>query len=128
MKPTEKTNTKKSRIRKGDFVIVISGEGSERDKNNNHIIRRVLAVYPKADRVLVEGVNMRKRSYKKGANPTAPDGGIHDKTMPIHISNVMLVDPKEKTPTRVGVRLEQGSNGETRRVRYAKASGADFTD
>lgn len=118
-----KASTKKTRIKKGDEVIVISGAAADRQK-----ARRVIAVYPKLDRVLVEGVNVRKRSYRKNADQNLPQGGIHDKTLPIHISNVMLVDPKEGGPTRVGVRTETAKDGSTHRVRFAKASGADFKD
>jgi large subunit ribosomal protein L24 len=124
MKKTENhKSTKKPRIKKGDEVIVIAGEAADREKT-----RRVIAVYPKLDRVLVEGVNVRKRSYRKNADMNLPQGGIHDKTLPIHISNVMLVDPKEGGPTRVGVRTETGKDGKVRRVRFAKASGTDFKD
>ena len=76
---------KRPRIKKGDQVVVIAGE----DKGTEG---RVLAVYPDKNRILVEGVAVARRSYKQGMNPNLPQGGIHDKGMPIHISNVMLVD------------------------------------
>ncbi len=63
-----------------------------------------------------------KRSYRKGVNPNLPQGGIHEKEAPIHISNVAIADPKTGKPTRVGVRTEAGKDGQTERVRYAKAS------
>jgi large subunit ribosomal protein L24 len=110
---------KKPRIRKGDHVVVIAGA-------KKGTTGRVLAVYPKTDRILVEGIAIAKRAYRRGANPNMPDGGIHEKEMPIHISNVMLVDPKSNAPTRVGVRVETDKDGNTRRVRVAKRSGADI--
>lgn len=119
----QKQNTKPAklpRIKKGDDVVVISG--SNKGKSG-----RVLAVYPKDHRVLVEGVAVARRSYKKGANPNLPEGGIHDKGMPIAISNVMLADPKDGTPTRAGIRVETKDGKETR-VRYAKRSGTAFND
>lgn len=129
MKQTAKTKTVKApRIKRGDEVIVVSGEGSGADGKGNYTVRRVIAVYPRTNRVLVEGVNVRKRAYKKSSNPNLPQGGIHEKTMPIHISNVMLVDPKEGGPTRVGVRIDASKEGKPVRVRYAKASGSDFKD
>ncbi|MBC8145650.1 MAG: 50S ribosomal protein L24, partial [bacterium] len=85
------------RIRKGDSVVVITGA----DKGKTG---RVLAVYPRESRILVEGVRVAKRSYRKGANPSLPQGGIHEKEMPVHISNVMLAHPKTGAPARLGVR------------------------
>jgi large subunit ribosomal protein L24 len=122
MKKTQKTvKGKRPRIKKGDEVIVITGE----DKGTQG---RVLEVYPDKNRVLVEGVAVARRSYKKGVNPNLPQGGIHDKGMPVHISNVMLVDPKSGDATRVGVRTETDKEGKIRRIRFAKASGADFSN
>ncbi|MCE7934343.1 MAG: 50S ribosomal protein L24 [Chlorobi bacterium CHB2] len=117
MKNTKAVTT---RIKKGDEVIVISGADADSERP-----RRVIAVYPKTGRVLVEGVNVARRAYRKNADSTYPQGGIHDKTMPIHISNVMLADPNDGGATRVGVRVEQ-KDGKTVRTRYAKASGTDF--
>ncbi len=108
------------RIKKGDDVVVISG-------SNKGKTGRVLAVYPKTSRVLVEGVALARRSYKKGSNPNLPEGGIHEKAMPIAISNVMLADPKDGTPTRAGIRVETTDGKETR-VRFAKRSGTAFKD
>lgn len=109
------------RIKKGDEVVVISG--SNKGKSG-----RVLAVYPKTHRILVEGVAIARRSYKKGMNPDLAEGGIHDKAMPIDISNVMLADPKTGAPTRVGIQVETRKDGGTSRVRVAKASGTAFKD
>ena len=119
----QKQNTKPAklpRIKKGDDVVVISG-------SNKGKTGRVLAVYPKDQRVLVEGVAVARRSYKKGVNPNLPEGGIHDKGMPIAISNVMLADPKDGSPTRAGIRVES-NDGKENRVRYAKRSGTAFKD
>ena len=97
------------KIKKNDDVIVISG----RDKGKKG---SVLLVLPKKDRVIVQGVNMVKRHTR----PTATQsGGIVEKELPIHVSNIALVDPDGGKPTRVGFRiLEDG-----RKVRVAKRSG-----
>ncbi len=97
------------KIKKNDEVIVISG----RDKGKKG---SVLLVLPKKDRVIVQGVNMMKRHTRPTA---AQSGGIVDKELPIHVSNIALVDPDGGKPTRVGFRfLEDG-----RKVRVAKRSG-----
>ena len=97
------------RIKKNDDVIVISG----RDKGKKG---SVLLVLPKKDRVIVQGVNMMKRHTRASASQS---GGIVEKELPIHVSNVALVDPDGGKPTRVGFRiLEDG-----RKVRVAKRSG-----
>ena len=102
----------KMKIKKEDIVMVISG-------NNRGETGRVLAVYPKTQRVLVEGINVRKRHTR----PTQQNqkGGILSKELPIHISNVMLVD-SDKNPTRVGFRKEE-LDGRTIWVRFAKTNG-----
>ncbi|HEY8529624.1 MAG TPA: 50S ribosomal protein L24 [Paenibacillaceae bacterium] len=100
-------------VKKNDTVIVISGK----DKGKKG---RVLAAYPRENRVLVEGVNMIKRHTRP--NPKNPQGGIIEREAPIHASNVMLVDPKTGLPTRIGYKvLENG-----RKVRIAKRSGAQI--
>jgi large subunit ribosomal protein L24 len=122
MKNTDNKNLAKlPRIKKGDDVVVITG--SNKGKSG-----RVLAVYPKTHRILVEGVAVAKRSYKKGAHPDLAEGGIHDKEMPIDISNVMLADPKTGAPTRIGIKVETQKDGSTARVRVAKSSGSVFKD
>ncbi len=80
-------------------------------------VGKVLKVLPEKDRVVVEGV----RIVKKHLKPTAsnPEGGVVEREAPIHISNVMLVDPKTGKPTRVGIKYENG-----KKLRYAKRSGA----
>lgn len=96
-------------VKKGDKVIVISGK--DRGKTGT-----ILEAYPKKDRVLVEGVNM----IKKHAKPSQenPQGGILNIEAPIHVSNVMPVDPKSGQPTRVGYEVRDG-----KKVRIAKRSG-----
>ena len=98
------------KIKRDDMVLIISGN----DKGKRG---RVLRVYPGQDRVIVEGVRMMKKHTK----PTQrdPQGGIIEREASLHVSNVMLVDPKNDEPTRVGrQRLDEG-----RRVRVAKRSG-----
>ena len=99
----------KAHIKKNDTVIVISGE--DRGKKG-----RVLEVYPEKQRALVEGVRIISRHTKPNAK--SPDGGILKKESPIHISNLMMADPKSGKPTRVG-KKEQGK----KLVRFAKKSG-----
>ena len=99
-----------ARIRKGDVVQVISGAQKGRRGE-------VLRVFPKADRAIVQGVNVAKRHTKPRG--LGQPGGIVEQEATIHLSNVMLVDPKSEKPTKVGFRiLEDG-----RKVRVAKATG-----
>jgi large subunit ribosomal protein L24 len=106
------------KIRSGDRVQVISGK--DRGKSG-----RVLRVDPAKERVYVEGLNMIKRATRPqqaagtSSQTAAQLGGIIEREGPIHISNVMLLDAKDK-PTRVGI--ERGEQGQ--RVRVAKSSGA----
>ncbi|MED2748711.1 50S ribosomal protein L24, partial [Brevibacillus porteri] len=76
----------------------------------------VLTAYPKKDRVIVEGVNIVKKHSKP--SQLNPQGGIITKEAPIHVSNVMILDPKTGEPTRVGFKVEDG-----KKVRIAKKSG-----
>ena len=99
-----------ARIRKGDTVVVISGA----DKGRRGEVLRVL---PKANRAVVQGVNVAKRHTKPRG--MGQPGGIVELEASIHLSNLMLVDSKTDKPTRVGFRvLEDG-----RKVRVAKATG-----
>lgn len=84
------------RINKNDMVVVISG--NYKDKTG-----KVLKVYPKTQRVIVEGVNLRKRHSKPSQKN--PQGGIVEKESPIHASNVMVLDPKTNEPTRIGKKI-----------------------
>jgi len=97
-------------IRKGDMVQVIAGA----DKGK---VGEVFAVYPKADKVLIQGINRVYRHLRPSRQH--PQGGRIQKEMPIHVSNVLPVDPKTNQPTRVGFRL--GKDGSKERV--AKKSG-----
>lgn len=96
-------------LKKGDKVIVISG----RDKGKVGEIQKVL---PRTNRVVVDGVNIRKKNQK----PTQqnPQGSVVEVYAPIHASNVMIVDPKTKKPTRVGYKMVKD-----KKVRFAKKSG-----
>ncbi|RPF27514.1 MULTISPECIES: 50S ribosomal protein L24 [Georgenia] len=112
-----------AKIKKGDLVVVIAG----RDKGKQG---RVLEVQRDADRVVVEGVQRVKKHTKVGQSSRgARTGGIETVEAPIHVSNVMLVDPETKKGTRVGYRTEQVErDGRDRsvRVRVAKRSGKDI--
>jgi large subunit ribosomal protein L24 len=99
-----------ARIRKGDVVQVITGAQKGRRGE-------VLRVFPKADRALVQGVNVATKHMKPRG--IGQPGGLVEQEATIHLSNVMLVDPKSERPTKVGFRiLEDG-----RKVRVAKATG-----
>jgi large subunit ribosomal protein L24 len=98
-----------SKIKKGDKVVVITGK----DKG---VKGEVLRVFANENKLLVKGVNVVKRHTRP--SPVSA-GGIVSKEAPLHISNVMLLDPKEDKPTRVGVKtLKDG-----KKVRVAKRSG-----
>lgn len=106
------------KVRSGDQVQVMAGK--DRGKRG-----RVLRVEPKRERVYVEGLNMVKRHMRpresSGAanqNVGAQLGGVVEREGPIHASNVMLIDPKDNKPTRVGIEREDG-----KRFRVAKRSG-----
>lgn|SRR5699024_7556765 len=96
-------------VKKGDKVKVLAGK--DRGKEGT-----VLEVYPKKERVLVEGINM----VKVHSQPTQenPQGGILNKEAPIHVSNVLPIDPKTGEATRVGYEIKDG-----KKVRIAKKSG-----
>ena len=103
------------KIKKEDSVIVIAG--NFRGKTG-----KVLKVFPKENRVIVEGVNIRKRHSK----PTQqnPQGGIIEKEAPINVSNVMLLDPKTNEPTRLGSKiLIDDKTGKNKHARVSKVSG-----
>lgn len=102
-------------IKRGDTVMVIAG-------NDKGKIGKVLAVYPKTMRVLVEGVNVRKKHVRP--SPRYPQGGIISKEMPIHYSNVMLIDSNGR-PTRVSIRRVE-RDGKIVRIRIAKTTGEEI--
>jgi large subunit ribosomal protein L24 len=98
-----------SKIKKGDTVVVLTGK----DKGKTGEVLRLL---PKEDRAIVQGVNVAKRHTRPSAQA---QGGIVDKELGIHISNLGLADPKDGKPTRVGFKkLDDG-----RKVRVAARSG-----
>jgi len=98
-----------SNIKKGDKVIVTTG----RDKGKKG---EVIKVFPKADRALVQGVNMVKRHQRQTQTQA---GGIVNKEATIHLSNLAHVDPKSGEATRIGFKVL----GDGRKVRFAKKSG-----
>jgi large subunit ribosomal protein L24 len=106
------------KIRKDDQVKVISGK--DRGKTG-----RVLRTDPEHQRVYVEGMNVQKRHTRprtlRDTQRAQELGGIVEAEGPIHVSNVMLLDPKSGDPTRVAVKREGG-----RRVRVAKKSGTEI--
>lgn len=118
-----------AKIKKGDLVQVITGakqdRGGDRGKQG-----KVLRVFPESNRVLVEGINRVTKHTKVGQSQRGTKtGGIETIEAPIHISNVALVDPSTKKPTRVGFRVETVERDgvqRTVRVRYAKSSGKDL--
>lgn len=111
-KQTKKTRfSPKLHIKKGDRVMVIAG-------NYKGETGEVLEVFPQKNRAIVDNVNMVKKHRK----PTQDNpGGIMEMAAPIHISNLMLLDPKTGEPTRIGRKLVDG-----KLVRYAKKSGEIF--
>ena len=116
-------------IKKGDLVQVISGakpeRGGDRGKQG-----KVLEVLSEQNRVIVEGVNYITKHTRVGQTQRGTKtGGIETHEAPIHVSNVAIVDPETKKPTRVGFRNEtvvKDGVEKTVRVRYAKKSGKDL--
>ncbi len=107
------------RIRKDDQVIVIGGKDAGKTG-------RVVRTEPKKNRVYVEHLNMIKRHERprsvQDASKGGQVGGIVEKEGPIHVSNVMLLDPKDNKRTRIGLRRDKGG----KRERFAKRSGVAF--
>jgi len=100
----------KLHVKKGDLVMVIAGK--DRGKSG-----RIIRVFPKKERVMVERLNMVKRHLRP--SPTTGQGGIVEKEAPIHVSNVMIICSKCNRPTRVGKRiLEDGT-----KIRVCKRCG-----
>ena len=97
-----------AKIKSGDRVVLLTGKDKGRQG-------KVLKVLPKAEKVLVEGLNMVKRHTK--ASQTDPQGGIKNKEAAVHVSNVAVVDSKGN-PTRVGFRVDGD-----KKVRFAKTTG-----
>ena len=100
------------KIKRGDTVVVISGK----EKGSRGEVKQVL---PKENRVVVEGINVRTRHARPTQNNPQ---GLYPFEVPMHASNVMLIDPNSGEPTRVGYRFTD--SGE--KIRVAKASGKDI--
>jgi large subunit ribosomal protein L24 len=107
------------KIKKGDTVVVLAGRDRGREG-------KVIVAYPDQQRVLVHGVNIIRKNKKvnfQGARG-AKEGGIVTQEAPIHVSNVALVDPDTKKPSRVGYRIEDADGGRAK-VRVSRTSGKD---
>ncbi len=103
------------RIKKGDKVVIISGK----EKGEEGV---VTSAFPKLNKVIVEGKNMVTKHNKP--NQQNNEGSITKKEAPIDASNVMILDPKAKKPTRIEYKFEADKEGKVKKVRYAKKSGA----
>lgn len=99
------------KILKGDKVVVIAGK----DKGKEGIVQ---AVYPKVNKVVVEGVNVHKK-HKKPTQQN-PEGSVVEMYVPIHVSNVAIVDPKTHKASRVGHAVDKDG----KKVRVSKKSGS----
>lgn len=118
-----KNPQKKLHVKKGDTVMLTKAITGIQPREKGYTAR-VLKVFPKTGRVLVEGVNVRLRHTKP--SQAHPQGGRIEREMPIHISNVMPVDGSGRR-TRVGrKRVEDPQSGKGRWVRYAKSSGEEL--
>ena len=103
------------KVKKGDTVEVIAGK----DKGARG---KVIAAYPKLDRILVEGVNrVKKHTRIRTTQRGSKTGGIVTQEASIHVSNVMVVD-SDNRPTRVGYRIDENGN----KVRVARTTGKDL--
>jgi large subunit ribosomal protein L24 len=103
------------KVKKGDTVVVVAGK----DKGARG---KVIAAYPKLDRVLVEGVNrVKKHTRIRTTQRGSKTGGIVTQEASIHVSNVMVVDP-DGAPTRVGYRVDENGH----KVRVARTTGKDL--
>jgi large subunit ribosomal protein L24 len=103
------------KIRKNDNIVVIAG-------NDSGKTGKVLKVFPKTSRIIIEGINLRKRHTKP--NQKNPQGGILEKEAPIHVSNVMILDPTNNEPTRIGSQLIlDEKTGKKKIARVSKATG-----
>lgn len=103
----------KMKLKKGDNVVVVSGK----DKGKTG---QILSVLPAEGRVVIEGIGMVKRHVRRAMK--GQSGGIFERPRAIDASNVMLVDPKDNKPTRVGRKVEDG-----KLVRFAKKSGTTLS-
>ncbi len=104
----------KTRLKKNDKVRVISGNHKGKEG-------KILKLFRAKESVIVEGVNIIKRHTKPYQKN--PQGGITQKEAPVHISNVMFIDPKANAPSRIGMQVLQDEQGKKKRMRYGKKSG-----
>ncbi|HUB21166.1 MAG TPA: 50S ribosomal protein L24 [Streptosporangiaceae bacterium] len=106
------------KIRKGDKVVVIAGKDIHREGT-------VMAVNPERQQVLVQGVNLIRKNTKVNyqGQRGAKEGGIVTQEAPLHVSNVQLIDPETKRPTRAGYRIDADKD---KKVRVSRTSGKDI--
>lgn len=100
------------KVRKGDRVVVLSGK----DKGKEGVVQRAM---PADGKVIVEGINTAKRHQK--SRTATESGGINDKDMPIQVSNVAVISPKDGKPTRVGYKVVDG-----KKIRICKRTGEEI--
>lgn len=112
----------KLKIKKNDLVLVIAGNNKDKkDQNGKYPApHKVLKVFVKEERAIVEGVNLVSKSTKPSAKN--PNGGIIKQEAPIHISNLALVDPKSGEPTRIGYKFTEDG----KKIRVSKKSGEEI--
>ena len=125
-KPNLKSVPRKLHVKTGDTVIVISGRSKDLLRNENSTqtgdkgkIGKVLKVFPKTGKIIVEGVNIKKRHIKP--NAMNPQGEVVEREMPIFSSKVMLWDEAAGKPTRVRKEIRDG-----KRVRISVVSGNEI--
>lgn len=105
-------------IKKNDMVVVIAG-------NYRGAKGKVLKVFPKQQRAIIEGVNLRKRHTKPSQKNQ--QGGIIEQEAPVHLSNIMIIDPKTGEPTRIGHKIIiDDKTGKKRSVRVSKISNQEL--
>ncbi len=127
--PRTTNKQKKLHVKKGDMVALTKTITSSKNLEPSQsrlkgYVARVLEVYPKQEKVLVEGVNVRYRNTKP--NQLYPNGGRIEAERPIHVSNVMPID-ENGAATRIGrKRVEDPNTGKARWVRYAKTTGSEL--
>ena len=125
-KPRVKSVPKKLHVKTGDTVIVISGRSKDLLRNENSTqtgdkgkIGKILKVFPKTGKIIVEGVNIQKRHVKP--NATNPQGEVVEREMPIFASKVMIWDESAKKPTRTRKEFRDG-----KKVRISVVSGNEI--
>lgn len=107
------------RIKVGDNVAIMSGKGkftTDKKGNKTRTVGQVIKAFPKENKIVVKGVNLVKKHER--ARSEDDKGGILQMEAPIHVSKVMIIDPKTNLPTRIGYKVVDG-----KKVRYAKRSG-----